>query len=119
MKEDLGLKIWSRSDFSAIFRHVIECARTEIRFEVKDMAKGPIGRPPVIQINSIKAQIIADCIESGLSIKRACYKLNKHHLKNNKETVGESTVHHLVKRLQPKVSVVKKRKQGRIDPNHK
>ena len=86
---------------------------------MKDMMKGPVGRPAVIQINSPSAQIIADCIESGLSIKRACYQLNEHLFENNEETVGESAVHHLVKRLKPKVSIVKKRKQGSMDPNHK
>ena len=119
IKDDLGLKVWSRSDFAPIFRHVLECARTGTRFEVKDLERGPVGRPPVIDIKSPSAQIIADCVESGLSIKRACYVLNEHLFENNEQTVGESAVHYLIKRLKPKVSIVKKRKQGSTDPNHK
>ena len=37
IKEDLGLNVWSRSDFSPIFRHVNECARTGTRLELKDL----------------------------------------------------------------------------------
>ena len=118
IKQDLGLKVWSRADFAPIFRHVIECTRTGIPFQVKDVTKYK-GRTPKISIKSASAQIIADCIESGLSVKRACYQLNEHLFENNEETVSESAVYHLIKTLKPQVNVVKKRKQGSTDPSHK
>ena len=111
IKKDLALEHWKNSNFIPIFMQVIEAARTGERFCVKDISRQK-GRPYKIQISSPSAQIIADCLESGLSIRQTYRHLNKLLLDNNERTVSESAVYHVIKRLNPKISKVKKQNKA-------
>ena len=65
----------------------------------------------------VEAQIIADGLESGLSIKNTWRNVNKHREENNEELISESCVAYTLRKMKPKLVCIKKRKQGSTDPN--
>ena len=70
-----------------------------------------------IRMDSIEAQIIADGLESGLSLKSTWRNVNKHRDESNQELVSESCVAYALRKMKPKLIRIKKRKQGSTDPN--
>jgi len=70
----------------------------------------------VIPLKSYQAQLTADLIELGFGFANATYFLNMYLEEHNLPHVGRSTVYQTIKRLKPKVFMIKKRGQGSHDP---
>ncbi len=68
------------------------------------------NRKITIRLDSVKAQIIADSIESGLSQWRAWDNVNRHRKENGDELVLESFVAYLLRKTKSKIVKVKMRK---------
>ena len=66
---------------------------------------------------SPEAQIVADGIESGLSIRKTWHNVNWHRRENELEMLSESCVVEAIRRMKPVVKKIKKRKMGSTDPN--
>ena len=70
-----------------------------------------------IRLNSNEAQIIADGMESGLSIQRVWENTNMYRREKNDELVSEAAIYYAVLNMKPKIVNMTKRKQGSSDPN--
>jgi hypothetical protein len=71
-----------------------------------------LGRPLFLAVDSVKAQIIADSLESGGSIPTACWLANQHHKEIGAESICIAPVRNLVLRMAPLVKKIMKRAQG-------
>jgi len=69
------------------------------------------GRPALIKNDSIEAQIVADAVESGNSIKASTYILNLFRELNAMESLTYSAVRNCIMRLQPQIKSATKAKQ--------
>ena len=70
-----------------------------------------------IRMDSHDAQIIADGIESSLSIQRGWKNINRHQTESNKELVSHSSIYYALRKMRPKMVNIKKRKQGSSEPD--
>ena len=118
IKSDLGLKLSSSVKILPIFMEIVECARTGKVFDATNLENRKGHKPVIIMIDSIEAQVVADCLEGGLSVERSRQMLNEHMLENNKEGYTRSAVDSLVLRMNPRIEKITKRKQGSRDPNN-
>ena len=62
--------------------------------------------------------MIADCLESGLSAEKSREILNNYRLEQGNEGYSRSAVDSLISRLNPRVEIITKRKQGSTDPTN-
>ena len=116
IRKDLDMKPNSGYKLIPIFEQILECHRTESDFDPVLLEKRGGQRPHLISLDSPEAQIVADGIESGLSMKRTWNNVNLHRQEGNLEMLSESSVISAYRRLKPKISKIRKRKQGSNDP---
>jgi hypothetical protein len=95
-----------------ILEDVLECRRKGIPYEGNRRVTQKLGRKPIISIDSIEAQIIADAIEDYLGIRSATQLVNEHRKQQNLVAITKSAVEGLIKRLNPMVQKVERKKQG-------
>ena len=117
IRKDIGLPKNSGFKLINIFEQILECHRTEVNFDPKMVDRRGGNNPCVIDIASPEAQIIADCIESGLSVRRTWHNVNYHRKENEKEMVSEYAIYSAVRRMKPKLNKISIRKQGSADPS--
>eukprot|EP00536_Pseudo-nitzschia_multiseries_P013397 jgi/Psemu1/35149/gm1.35149_g len=70
------------------------------------------GRPPIIALDSIEAEIVADSIESGNSVRMSTVIVNKYRKKLELPSFTYSAVRGCMLRLNPLIKTVKRGKQG-------
>ena len=99
-----------------IFESIMECLRMEKDFDPKAIETRGGQRPVRFDIQSAEAQIVADGIESGLSVAKTWHNVNWHRSQNGEEMVSQSCIISLMRRIKPKVVKIKKRKMGSSDP---
>jgi hypothetical protein len=73
-----------------------------------------MGQPPILSVESVEAQIIADALEQGTSIPNACWLANKHRKETGEDSLCIAPVRNLIKRMKPSVEKIKKRAQGSL-----
>jgi len=101
-----------------ILMDIVECARCGKVFDPSFLENRGGHKQPVLKIDYADAQVIADCLESGLSVDKTRSILNNHRLEIGLEGVSRSAVDSLVIRLKPKIEIITKRKQGSRDPTN-
>ena len=74
-------------------------------------------KAPKFDLDSVEAQMIADSVESGLSIARTLGFLNEHLVGEGWEASTMSSIISVVQRLRSMIKKVDKQKQGSSDPN--
>jgi hypothetical protein len=74
-----------------------------------------MGPQSIVSVDSSKAQIIADCVEGGMSISLTLLLVNKHRMETEKIPLTQSVVNDTIKQLSPKSSTIKKSKEGSRD----
>jgi hypothetical protein len=74
-----------------------------------------MGPQPIVSVDSSEAQIIADCVEDGMSISLTLLLVNKHCRETEQIPLTRSVVNDTIKQLSPKSSTIKKSKQGSRD----
>ena len=116
IRKDLKIKSNSGFKMLPIFEAILECQRTGTDFDPSMIERRGGKRPNKIRLDSPEAQIIADGLESGLSIRKTWYNVNYHRQESNKELLSESTVVSAIRRMKPKIVRIEKRKQGSSDP---
>jgi hypothetical protein len=77
------------------------------------------GKQPTLATDSIEAQIVADCLESGFSLSLTQWMANQHRKETEEDSLTQSPIRHLMKRLKPSIRKVKKQAQGSTDPTSK
>ena len=117
IKKDLEIPRNSGTKLIQLFEFILECHRNESDFDPRAFETRGGQRPLLISIDSPEAQIVADGIESGLSIRKTWHNLNRHRQECNLELLSESTVISAFRRMKPKIRRIKKRKQGSRDPD--
>lgn len=118
IKKDLGLTVNNPIKILHILMDIVECARCGKVFDPSFLENRGGHKQPVLKIDSADAQVIADCLESGLSVDKTRCILNNHRLEIGLEGVSRSAVDSLVLRLKPKIEIITKRKQGSRDPTN-
>jgi hypothetical protein len=78
-----------------------------------------MGKRPLLALDSIEAQIVADCLESGLSLSLTQWSVTQHLQETHRPSLSQSPIRHLMKRMKPVVRKVKKQAQGSKDPTNK
>ena len=99
-----------------MFETIFECSRAEEEFDPKMLDQRGGNRAVVIATESPEAQLLADGIESGLSIKKTWQNINWHLKESGQEMISLSSVYQGMRRLKPKIHLIQKRKQGSTDP---
>ena len=117
IRRNLGMKSNNSYKFQKCFEIIMECIRTETDFHPGRLDLRGGNREMTIRMESPEAQIIADGLESGLSIKNTWRNVNLHREENNEELISESCVSYALRKMRPKLVKIKKRKQGSVDPN--
>jgi hypothetical protein len=104
-----------------ILSDVVACKKAGITYaETRKIgAHTTMGKPPILATDSIKAQIIADCLESGWSLSLSQWMVNQHRKEAQEESLTQAPIRHLMKRLKPVVRKVKKHAQGSNNPTSK
>jgi hypothetical protein len=74
------------------------------------------GRKPMIY-SPQEYQILIDSMESGYGLITAMHQINEHRLELDLLDVGYTTVRRTMKRLDPVIRKIRRRKQGKRDPN--
>jgi hypothetical protein len=77
----------------------------------------PLGRQSFISLDSVEAQVIADCLESGFSIPQTQWQVNQHRKESGEPSFTLSPIRNCIKRLQPSIRKVLRGSQGSDDPN--
>ena len=111
IRKDLKIKGNSGYKLVPIFENILECARSETDFDPRRLETRGGGKPVKITINSPEAQIVADCIESGLSWKKTWKTVNMHREECSLELLSMSSIVSVLRRLKPKIRKIKKRKK--------
>lgn len=70
------------------------------------------GRPVVLDLSSFEAQIVADCIETGLSQKKTWRLVNRHRKAELLDSVTVSAIEGLILRMKPKLVAIPTVQQG-------
>ena len=105
------------TDISDILQDVVECrhlGRSYNGNRVVDANKR-LGRPQVIELDSIEAQIICDYLEEGGSVRNAHSLVNEHRRQQNLASLTIAATHAALHRASPKRIKVETSKQGSND----
>eukprot|EP00978_Attheya_sp_CCMP212_P008684 scaffold20425_cov45-Attheya_sp.AAC.2 len=78
---------------------------------------GPLGRPALIEETSADAQIVADAIEDGMSIRLTTMLVNLHRQEQGLSAYTKAPIIHIMKKMKPIVTKIKITKQGSRDAN--
>jgi hypothetical protein len=78
IRKDLNLNV--NSIIRYILEDVLSCKNQGLQYTgLRNITScGGIGRPPLIQLDSMEAELIVDGIEEGQSICNCCYVVNEH-----------------------------------------
>ena len=117
IRKDLNIKGNSGYKLVPIFEQILECERSETDFHPRMLETRGGKKPVMIKVTSPEAQIVADCIESGLSWKKTWKTVNLHRAESCQELLSMSSIVSVLRRLRPKIRKIQKRKQGSTDPS--
>jgi len=107
----LKMKPGSRDVVLRVLRDVIECHKAGVRYDpARKFGSG--GHNKLIKMGSVEEQLVADLMESGLSLTQTMYLVNLHRRGRGLGEVGRSAVHSASLRLCPVRTAMPKRKQG-------
>ena len=99
-----------------VLRDVLHCQAKKIIYSAEGQY-GVTGRKPIVPIDSLEAEIIADAFEGGNSIQMSTHIVNQFRKDNELESLTESAVRGCMERLLPEIKKIKKGKQGSNDVN--
>ena len=99
-----------------IFEKILDCFKLGEKFRPSTVDNRGGNRQMTIKVDSYEAQIIADGMESGLSVRRVWENVNRHRQENSDDLVSESCIYYTLRKMRPKVVSISKRKQGSTDP---
>ena len=88
-----------------------------IKFEPDLKGRSKTGRKSIIDMDFQEAQIIADAVESGMSMLTAWLLANNHSELNELTLLCIYSVGTCIDKLKPFVQKVKNKKQGSLDIN--
>ena len=109
IRKDMGITYSkSRDKIRRTLEEIMECVRMGTLFDPNSLENRGGNRQCTIGIDSPSAQIVADCIEQGLSIRNAWAMLNMHLDQSGQQQVSLSCTFKLVSRLKPKHERVEK-----------
>ena len=118
IKKDIGLPhCFKTSTLGPCFEKIAECILNGVDFDPSMVENRGGHRKATIRMDSPDAQILANGLESGLSVKRTWVNINKHRHDNGQELISQSCVLYALKSMKPKLVKIKKRKQGSTEPN--
>ena len=112
------LKLSQNYKVSSIVKTMEDVTNAKVKGERfnPSVVNASTGRKVTIQVSLLKAQIVADVIESGLSIKPAWLLRNAHLQEEQLLSVTVSAVYSLIHRLNPLIFQIGTKKQGSLDP---
>lgn len=114
---DLGLaKTVRKQRFISCFEKVTECIRNEDDFHPSMVENRGGNRQLMIRMDSAEAQILADGLEAGLSIRRCWVNINTHWHDNGDDLMSESCVLYALKTMKTRRVKEQKQKEGSSDP---
>jgi hypothetical protein len=102
-----------------ILNDAVACKKAGIAYTGTRKMGPTTGKQPTLATDSIEAQIVADCLETELSLPLTQWMVNQHRKETGEESLTQSPIRHLMKRLKPSVRKVKKQAQGSTDPTSK
>ena len=103
-----------RRTVQRVLLDVLHCQECEIPYTAEGNYAG-VGRPCIILIPSVEAEIIADSMEMGNSLKMSTHVVNLYRKENELGALTQSAVRGCFVRLKPQIRAVKKGKQGSDD----
>ena len=98
-----------------LLRDVNACREMGVPYTGERRISEDLGRPPSIALDSIEAQIIADCCEDGMSIELTRATVNEHCRQNGESSFTLAPIYRVSRALKPKKCRIKKRNQGSED----
>ena len=102
-----------------ILNDVVACKKAGVAYTGTRKIGPYTGKQPTLDTDSNEAQIVADCLESGFSLSLTQWMINQHRKESGEDSLTQSPIRHLMKRLKPSVRKVKKQAQGSTDPTSK
>ena len=111
IKRSLGLS--DQFDITKTFRTILYFLDKGLPYHGQRLLKLP--RPVKIPTNSEYAQLVADCMEDGMSIKQTMAVVNRHANDQGANPFTPSAIYSCMKRLNPKKIPVKIKTAGNYD----
>ena len=94
------------------FKRILDCFKLGERFHPNSFDNREGNQQMTISLDSYKVQIIADGMESGLSVRRVWENVNCRQRENADEVVSQSCICYALRKMKPKIVNIHKRKQG-------
>jgi hypothetical protein len=95
--------LYTSARIDHILNDVVACKKADIAYTGTRKIGPSTGKQPTLATDSIEAQIVADCLESGLSLPLTQWMVNQHRKETGEESLTQSPIWHLMKRLKPSV----------------
>jgi hypothetical protein len=88
-----------------ILNDVVACKKAGIEYRGSRKIGASVGRRPILRLDSMEAQIIADCFESGFSISLTQWLVYQHRKETQQPSLTQSPIQHLMTRMKPVVRI--------------
>jgi hypothetical protein len=102
-----------------LLNNVVACKMAGIAYTGTRKIGPNTGKKPTLATYSIEAHIVADCLESELSLPPTQWMVNQHHKETEEDSLTQSPIRNLLKRLNPAIRKVEKQSQGSANPTSK
>ena len=113
-----ALDIPEKSPIKSILYDILEHKRMGLEYKGdRIITDSPLGRTPILTLDSPEAQIVADAIEDGLSIVQTTMMCNEHRRQEQLIALTKAPIEGLIKKMKPLVTKITKTKQGNRDAN--
>jgi hypothetical protein len=86
-----------------ILNDVVACKKAGISYTGTHNIGASMRKCPLLALDSIEAQIVANCLESGFSLPLTQWSVNQHLRETHKLSLTQSPIRHLMKRMKPLV----------------
>ena len=97
-----------------VLNTLIECQKTGVPYAGAGNYAA-CGRKPLIDLESVEAEIVADSFEGGQTLDFATYNVNTHRESKGLPSLTSSAVYGCFRRMKPQVKKIKRGKQGSKD----
>eukprot|EP01046_Picozoa_sp_COSAG06_P044010 COSAG06_NODE_5860_length_3241_cov_9.433164_2_plen_781_part_01 len=111
-----GLGQNDRGTILMVLNDLLTCAEAGVEY-TGERKITITGRPPLLELGSEDARIVARAMEKGLGLRKTHFLLSQSRHSRKLEWVGLSAVYGLHLRLKPVVTMIEDCKQGKSDPD--
>jgi hypothetical protein len=101
-----ALQLSRNTKIFSLFRNVLACKRDGVTYTGERCVESILGRPSIIPLNSVEAQIIADSAEDGFGREHTKLQVNQYQKEQNLPSLTTGAIATCIKNLKPNVHTI-------------